>query len=62
MQYIQDKRWYRARVKKIIEPEETYEMPVSSYSDEKRLVHSSEMSVEVYYIDFGNTEVVPVSR
>ncbi|KAL4233198.1 Ring finger protein [Mactra antiquata] len=46
-QYSLDKKWYRGRVKNVIEPE----------SGEFR-----DINVEVLYIDYGNTEVVNVQK
>ncbi|XP_066994116.1 RING finger protein 17 isoform X2 [Anabrus simplex] len=46
VQFDADKNWYRARVKKVFPN-------VSELEEEK---------IEVLYIDYGNTEIVPISR
>jgi hypothetical protein len=47
VQYQGDKKWYRARVRNIL--------PSSSENAEEK-------SVDILYIDYGNTEIVPCTR
>ncbi|XP_077977103.1 RING finger protein 17-like [Glandiceps talaboti] len=46
-QYNVDRHWYRARVKSIVDTNDN---------------DSGEEMVEVVYVDYGNTEIVPISR
>lgn len=50
-----DKKWYRATVKRIIIDDSRDPVGPVSTSDLK-------CRVEVYYIDFGNTEIVSVEK
>lgn len=47
VQYQEDKKWYRARVRSVL--------PSSSENTEEKLV-------DILYIDYGNTEVIPCTR
>jgi hypothetical protein len=47
VQYQEDRKWYRARVRSIL--------PSSSENTE-------ETSVDILYIDYGNTEIIPCTR
>jgi hypothetical protein len=47
VQYRVDKKWYRARVRSIL--------PSSSENMEDK-------SVDILYIDYGNTEIIPCTR
>lgn len=67
MQFTKDKKWYRGRVTRILEPGETYEVEIppnkaSGATKQTRTVHNDELKVKVFYIDYGNNEVVSISK
>lgn len=66
VQFSRDRKWYRGRIKRVLEPGDTYEITVPSKVIDKpkqtKIVHNDELKIEVFYIDFGNTEVVSISK
>ncbi|GIY18549.1 RING finger protein 17 [Caerostris extrusa] len=68
VQYDLDKKWYRARVRSIIKPEDVdvsiigKKSLIKSADGNIAVKDKNELKAAVFYIDYGNSEIVPISR
>ncbi|GBM81388.1 hypothetical protein AVEN_233456-1, partial [Araneus ventricosus] len=67
VQYSKDRKWYRGRVKSIYKSEQDLNEKIigpkspERTEDGKIVVKNQESRALVYYIDYGNTEIVSLS-
>ncbi|XP_054718461.1 RING finger protein 17-like [Uloborus diversus] len=63
VQYSADKRWYRGRVKKVFEHGESFDAKAPDKAKSPELLTKNrDPMVEVIYIDYGNSEIVPMTK